>query len=414
MDDVSGQFVFDTAINPPLAMSDVAFSFQRAGVTFSQGTVDVKDTGEFRLGVSRLEVTDLRLDEGLRRMMPPVMGAFARRLDDKKLPKLRADLGLGWSGKPGESAWCTWDDGLVLLIDNKLEIGGQDIALEHIEGELDKVRGSFNGKELQLDGAIKLDSVSILGQQLTRLEGTTTVRGDQAGIDLNQGVILGGTMAGRISSTLDATPRYSIGLAVEGADLQEYAKNLAGHQTFKGRVSGRADIDGEGYDLHTLRGSGYARVVDGDLGTLPFVLRFRNVLKLTENTKTAFDSAEVTARIKNGETTLKPVHLTGNAISLQGDGTLDVRGILNLKLEVLAGRDAYHIPLLSDITRELSGLIGAIRIEGPIASPSFRVVPLPPVAAQVRKGSLLRGNRDAAPDSPVRSAGDRRGGFGVR
>ncbi len=391
MDDVSGQFLYDTALSPPTAMSGVAFTFQRAGVTFAQGTVDVKDTGEFQLGVSRLEVTDLLLDDGLRRMMPPVMATFARRLDDKKLSKLRANLGLGWSGKSGESAWCAWDNGLVLLIDNKLILGGQDVALEHIQGQLDNLKGSFDGKDLKLFGDIALDSVSVLHQQLTRIAAKMSIKDGQAGIDLNGGGILGGTMAGRVSSTLDATPRYSIGLAVEGADLQDYAKNLTGHQTFKGRVSGRAEVNGLGYDLHSLTGSGYAKVVDGDFGTLPLFLRLWKVLKLTEITKTAFDSAEVTARIINGETTLKPVHLIGNAVSLQGDGTLDIRGVLNLKLELLSGRDSYHIPILSDVTRELSGLIGVIQVEGPIAAPSFRVVPLPPVAAQVRHGSRLSG-----------------------
>ena len=285
MDDVSGLFTYDTAVAPPTAMSGVAFTFQRAGVTFAQGTVDVKDSGQFELGVSQLEVTDLLLDDGLRRMMPPVMAAFARRLDDKKIPKIRADLGLGWSGRPGESAWCRWDDGLVILIDNKLEIGGQDIALDHINGELKAVRGVFNGQTLELDGAIGLDSVSILQQQLTRIEARMGVRDGKAGVTLDRGTILGGAVTGGVSCTLDATPQYAIALAVDGADIQEYAKTLPGHQTFKGRVSGRADINGEGYDLHRLRGQGYAKVVDGDLGTLPYVLRFRNVFKLTENTK---------------------------------------------------------------------------------------------------------------------------------
>ena len=410
MDDVSGLFVYDTATEPPTTtMSDVAFTFQRAGVKFKQGTVDVRNSGQFQLGVSRLEVTGLLLDEGLRRMMPPVMATFARRLDDKKLPVLKGNLGLGWSGTPGESAWCSWDEGLVLLIDNKLEIGGQDIALDHIQGELDNVRGSFNGKDLELFGDIALDSVSILGQQLTRIKAKMTVEKGQAGIDLNQGMILGGSMVGRVSSTLDATPQYSIGLGVKDADLQAYAKTLPGHQTFKGRVSGQIDVNGLGYDLHSLNGKAYARVVDGDLGTLPFVLQILPKLKLAENSKSAFDSAEVTARINNGETTLRPVHLTGNTISLQGDGTLDVRGILNLKLELLAGRDEFHIPLLSDVTRELTGLFGAIRVEGPIASPSFRVEPLPPLANGVRKQGLRRLGRNAAAEPvPPRNGGDRR------
>ena len=411
MDDVSGLFVYDTASEPPsTTMSDVAFTFQRAGVKFKQGTVNVQNSGQFQLGVSRLEVADLLLDEGLRRMMPPVMATFARRLDDRKLPMLKGNLGLGWSGVPGQSAWCTWDGGLVVLDNNKLEVGGRDIALDHIQGQLDNVRGSFNGRDLELFGDIALASVSILGQQLTRIRARMAIEKGRAAIDLSEGTILGGGMSGQIVSSLEATPRYSIGLAVTNADLKEYAKTLPGHQTFKGRASGQVEVSGTGYDLHSLNGKGYARVLDGDLGTLPFVFQVFKKLSLAQNAKSAFDTAEVTARVVNGETLLRPVHLTGNTISLQGDGTLDVRGILNLKLELLAGRDEFHVPLLSDLTRELSGLIGAIRVEGPIASPSFRVEPLPPLAKRVHTQHVRRlGRAASAEPPPAGAAPDRRG-----
>ena len=415
MDDVGGQFVYDTTTAPPMTMTGVAFTFHRAPVTFARGQVYVKDTGEFGLGVTRLEVADLLLDDGLRRMMPPVMSAFARRLDERKLPKIRADLGLGWSGKPGESAWCKWNNGLVILVDNKLEIGGRDIALDSIQGQLEKVRGSFNGRKLELDGDIGLDSVSVLGQQLTDLRARMYVHQDGvAGIDLNKGTILGGMMTGRVAASLDATPRYEVELAVDDADIQEYANNMPGHQTFKGRVSGRAKLSGQGYDLHSLTGGGHAKVIDGDLGTLPFVLRFLNKLKLAENAKTAFDSAEMTAQINNGETTLKPVQLIGNTFSLKGDGKLDVRGNLDLKLELVPGRDTHHIPLLSDVTRELGGLFGAVRVEGPIASPTARLEALPPVGAAGRYRTRLRGAKDAATDPPVQNAQGRKAAAGVR
>ena len=347
-------------------------------------------------------------------MMPPVMAAFARRLDDRKIPKIRADLGLGWSGKAGETAWCQWGNGLVVLANNHLEIGGREIALEHIQGELGKLRGVFNGQALEMTGEIALASVSLLGQQLTRVAGQMYVdKQGKAGVILNQGAILGGTMAGQISSTLDATPRYDIELQVNNAELGEYAKTLPGHQTFKGRVSGQTRLNGFGYDLRSLNGSGSAKVADGDLGTLPPILRLGNILKVAENKKTAFDAAEVDARITNGETTLKPVRLIGNTISLDGGGTLDVRGILNVKLEVVPGRDTRQFPLFNDLTREFGGLFGAVRVEGPIVSPSSRLEAVPIVGASLRGPSRLRFPRTPPTDSPVRSAQDRKPGTGI-
>ncbi len=380
MDDVTGTFVYDTADSPHTSMSDVQFSFHRTPVTFASGTVDVKDNGQFNLGVSHLKVEGLRLDEELRRYMPPVMAQFSRRLDDRKIAKIKANLGLGWSGKAGESAWCKWDDALVVLSNNKVEIGA-DLGLEHIQGQLDHVRGSFNGQALDVHGKLKLDSVSVFGQQITGMSANLVVEDNFARLHEIKAKVLGGALSGHLRGSLDATPRYSVRFDVQRADLKEYAMNQPGHQTFRGLVNARLDLSGLGYDPHTITGDGMAQIVQADLGTLPVALRFVNVLKPARDSrkeaKTAFDSADVAFRIKDGETTLDPVRLVGNAISLDGKGTVDVRGEVALKLKILPGRDERHVPLLSDLAREFFGQIVVVRVQGSVASPTFNLEPIP-------------------------------------
>ncbi len=382
MDEVGGTFVFDTEQTPPTSMRAVAFKFRGAPVTFEDGRVDVRDNGQFQLGVRHLEVLDLRLDEELRRYMPPVMAQVSRKLDDLKIPKVKANLELGWSGRPGESAWCKWDRALVVLNNNKVEIGGE-LGLEHIQGELNGVAGSFDGREFQVRGQVDLGSVDVLGQQITRLTADVVVEQGFARLEQIRGKILGGALDGHVHASLAASPDYSIRLSVKQADLKDYAMNLPGHQGFRGLVTARVELSGLGYDPRTITGSGFARVDQGDLGTLPVALRFFNVLKpardARKETKTAFDSAEVAFRIHEGATTLDPVRLTGNAFSLDGHGTIDVRGEIDLKLRPLPGRDSLQIPVLSDLTRGLSGQILVVRVHGPVAAPSFRpeIIPLP-------------------------------------
>ncbi len=384
LDDLTGRFVFDTADSPPVTMTDVGFVFQRAPVTFASGQVDVKDTGQFRLKMGGLEVSDLRLDEGLRRMMPQVTATFARRLDDRKIGKIRADLDLGWSGRPGESAWCKWDNGLVVLVDNRVVIG-TDLALDHIQGQIDDIRGRFDGRTLAVQGQLRLDSVRVLDQQITGLKAKLGVGDGWAAMTNIAGTVLGGALGGDIRASLDVTPNWSVNVSVADLDLREHAKNIQGPQSFKGLVSGFAVISGQGYDPHTVGGNGLAKVIQGDLGTLPAVLRFFNVLKLAKDTKTAFDSADVEFKINAGVTTLDPVRLVGNAFSLDGRGTLDVRGELELRLKILAGRDAHHVPLVSDLTRELSGQFFAVRVFGPVSAPIFRPDPLSGAGEILRK-----------------------------
>ena len=397
MDDVGGTFVYDTAVSPPTTMTDVRFSFQGAPVTFAHGGVDVKDSGQFELGVSRLEVNRLRLDEDLRKYMPPVMAQFSRRLDDVKIPKIKTNLGLGWSGKVDSPAWCRWDDALIVLDNNKVSIG-TDFGLEHIQGQLDHVNGSFDGRDLKVHGLLNIDSINIFGQQIARLTANLDVERNLAQLDQIRAKVLGGALMGHLTTSLEATPTYSVRVEVKEADLKQYAMNLSGHQGFRGLVSGRIDLGGLGYDPRSITGGGTARIVQGELGTLPAAVRFINVVKLAKDTKTAFDSAEVAFTIQDGETKIDPIRLLGNAFSLNGKGTVDVRGEVDLRLRMIPGHDSIHIPLLSDLTRELSGQIAVVHVHGPAGSPSFKLEPIP---GPSEIGRAMKRNQDIRKTGPI-------------
>ncbi len=264
----------------------------------------------------------------------------------------------------------------MILVNNKVSIG-TDLGLEHIQGELYPVHGSFNGRDLDVHGKLNLASVSVFGQQITRLTADLDVQEGLARLDRIAGRVLEGVLDGRVRASLDATPRYSVFVRVRDADLRAYAMNQPGHQKFRGLVTAMIDVSGLGYDPHTITGDGSAQIVQGELGTLPVVVRIFNVMKMAKETKTAFDSAEVAFKINNGETTLDPVRLVGNAFTLDGKGKLDVQGEIDLKLRPVPGRDSVHVPLLSVFTREVSGQILVVRVQGPIASPSFKLEPIP-------------------------------------
>ncbi|WP_435017401.1 AsmA-like C-terminal region-containing protein [Tundrisphaera sp. TA3] len=384
MDEVSGRFVFDTAQPIPTEMTDVGFTFQGAPVRFDRGQVDVKDNGQFSLGVTGLEVEGLRLDERLRRQMPPLMAQLARRLDDRKIHKVKGDLGLGWSGKANESAWCRWKDVLIVLLDNKVDLGS-DLALDHIQGQIEQVKGFANGTALEVSGLLALDSVSFLGQQLTRLGGRVDVKDGWANITDFEGRLLGGNFGGSLKSSLDATPKYNAGLSVEGIDLQEYAKALPGHQSYRGLVSGWATVAGQGFDPHAIQAQGHVGLSKGELGAVPAVLApfFKVINSGGKDNRTAFDEAEVSFKTTNGETQLKPVRILGNAFTLHGEGKLDVQGNLNLHLPITLGRDTWRSPI-GDVVRRASGQLFSIRVQGPLRSPSFSMDPVPIAGDSVR------------------------------
>jgi hypothetical protein len=152
---------------------------------------------------------------------------------------------------------------------------------------------------------------------------------------------------------------------------------IPGRQRFRGRVSGQLSLNGLGHDLRTLQGQGEAHITEGDLGELPSFLSLLKVLRLSPATKTAFDSADVAFRIENGKTWIEPIRFTGDAFSLQGRGTLDVQGDLDLRLRVLFGRDRFHLLLVSDALREASGQLFVVGVHGTPSVPKFKLEPLP-------------------------------------
>ena len=74
---------------------------------------------------------------------------------------------------------------------------------------------------------------------------------------------------------------------------------------------------------------------------------------------------------------MDPIKLTGNAISLQGKGRRDPLGNFDLWLNVLYGRDRFHLPVVSDLMREASSQILVVRMLGTMANPKFSLEPLP-------------------------------------
>jgi hypothetical protein len=371
MEDVKGRFIFENGI---VKMIGVGFQFHDAPVKFTRGTVVVEDSGRFALEVSDLFAQDFRIDSRLRDKMPPVMKDFARRLDEGKTFRVMGNLKLGWEGKPGQPPRCQWDHARVVFIDNTIQAG---IPLENVQGELANVSGQSDGLNLEVHGALDLDSVSLLGQQVTRLESPLHIKDGVAALSNIRGHLLGGELNGAFQVTLDSTPRYAASLDLRGADLQSYAKSVPGRQQFRGQVSARLSINGLGSDLRALQGSGEAHITEGNVGELPAFLSLLKVLRLSPATKTAFDSADVAFRIENGKTLLDPIRFTGDVISFQGRGTLDVQGDLDLRLRVLMGRDRFHLLLVSDALREASGQFFMVRVRGTPAFPKPTLEPLP-------------------------------------
>jgi hypothetical protein len=384
MEKVAGTFLYDDGA---IRMSGVSCEFREAPVSFRQGTLNLDGTGAFRLAITDLMVTKLRLDAELRKIMPPVMAQFAQRLDDGRPFWMRGDLGIGWSGRAGEPARCEWRDVTVVFTGNTIQTG---VPIEQLQGQIDHIHGWSDGRSIEVGGAVNLASVRLGGQQLTDLSTPLNVANGQASLGDIKGTLLGGTVYGSMSLSLDTTPHYKADLQLIGADLARYTMTLPGRQTLKGLVNARLTVEGQGNDLRTCVGEGWARVQNGDLGQLPIALRWIKTTSFRPPTRTAFDSAELHATLGDGRATFDRITLTGDALSLDGAGTLELQGSreLDLRLSPRYGRDERRVPVLGEVVREASSRVVDVHITGPSNAPTVRPEPLPGV--WTRAGEALR------------------------
>jgi AsmA-like C-terminal region len=403
LDDVSGQFVF---YNRVVTMNDVQCSFRGAPVGFASGTVLLEDSGRFNLNVLGLWFEGLRFDLDLRNKMPPLMAQLARKLDGGGSFQARGDLQIGWSGIERELAWCKWQNVRVVFIDNAVRTA---IPVEHIQGQLENVSGWSNGMVLEVEGMMDLESVSFMGQQLTQLVSPFHLKNGLTTLDKIHGHFLGGELVGDEPCTIsvDVTPRYHAALSLRGAQLEEYARTISGRQSYRGTIDAKVVLDGQGSDVRSIHGGGEAHISQGDLGELPAVLRLASLLNSVPNIatpvserprtpgKTAFDSADVSFTVTSGMTRLDRIKFTGNAFSLQGAGTLDTQGSMDLRLNVLWGRDRFHIPLVSDFARRASTPFFIVRIKGTPSNLQRELVSLPPVSEALK--SFGRSRSDTQP-----------------
>jgi len=377
MEDALGQFVFDNGV---VSMSNVTFNFNNAPVQFVRGRVKVEDSGKFDLAVEDLTIKAIQLDSEFRAIMPSLMAQFAMRLGGRFTA--RGNLQIGWSGVAGELARVAWDQTRVVFVDNAIK---GELPLEHINGQLYNVWGASDGQSLEVHGIMDIDSVAVVGLQVTQLRGPIEVKNGKARLDSLKGRLLGGELFGDGELTLDDDPRYRAFLKLTAAELREYAKSLGGRQSFQGTVNASIEFHGRGSDIRTVQGKGEGHISDGDIGELPPVFRLAksvNAWLIPGDAargagKSAFDSADVEFRIINGKTLFDQIKLTGTAFSLKGNGTRDPLDNIDLRLDVLYGRDRFHLPVVSGLLREAGGQLMIIRVTGTSSHPIVKpeVVP---------------------------------------
>jgi hypothetical protein len=387
------------------AMTDVS-----AGVRYKQGHVYVKDVsakhGNCQLGMKNAVIVlkpaggftgwftdisgdDLLPDEAFLRALHPTLRRGLEPLQFRKPLQVRmAELTLDAAAPPGEMMKIWWKGGAVL----RQQAFQAGVEINDVDGEI-WCNGHHNGRQLEyVHGHAVLERATILGQPFTQLQGrieTAPETPDTLSLYDLKANLFGGFVGGEGRFTFGSPMRYEVTLKALNVQLEQFGKHnhLGPDAQLQGPARADLYLTGEGADLSGLRGNGRIEVAHGKMYRLPLLLDLLKAFGLRMPDRTAFEQARMIFGIEGPQMRVHGIDLIGSAISLRGQGTLNLDGSnLNLDFSADWGRVPQMLPPgLSDLLQAGSDQLFKIKLRGKITSPRFEKELIPGVVDPIKK-----------------------------
>jgi hypothetical protein len=170
--------------------------------------------------------------------------------------------------------------------------------------------------------------------------------------------------------------------------LEQFGRqNLGPDPQLEGAASAALHLWGEGTDLSGLKGDGRLDVPHGKMYRLPLLLDLLKAFGLRVPDRTAFEEAHVRFKIEGPQVRIDKLDLIGNAISLRGQGTLNLDGSnVNLDFNADWSRFPQMLPEgISAIPRAISDQVLKIKMRGKIGKPRFEKELMPAVVEPIKR-----------------------------
>jgi hypothetical protein len=279
-----------------------------------------------------------------------------------------------------------WWDGVVDFHDAAFQAG---VDVTCVTGQASCV-GQYNGQQLDaVLGHVHLDRALVLGQPVQDLDVRLEVIPKEPDVlrlrDLKAS-LFDGSVGGAARVTFGPLIRYEVDLRALGVQMQQ-----AGAYNHLGDLQGPATaavyLEGVGGDLNTLKGHGKFDVPNGKLLRLPPLLDLLKCFGLRQPDRTAFEQAYTAFAFEGPRVKVQRFDLLGNAISLHGQGTLNLDGSdVCLDFTATPGRLTQVLPTgIDDLPRAISGQLLKVKMRGDLGKAHYEAEPVPAVTTPIRK-----------------------------
>jgi len=369
------------------------------------GECDFLPNGNWELRLKDIAVDQLQLDRELIPALPERLKRAiielnprgpGNRREDFDLNIHRGSFDLQGGVTPGEPVKSSWDVAIGLS-QGSIDCG---IKLENLHGEI-TMAGVSDERGFYSQGELNLDSLTYKDYQLTRLMGPIWIDDRQVLLgslaerrrnELAAGTpsqpqsqtrrltakLLGGTFYGDGWLTLGEQPRYQLSASLINAELERYAQEtMVGRQKLRGKIFASVDLHGTGHSINGLGGRGDIHLRDADVYELPVMISMLKILRIREPDRSAFSKCDTEFVIRGPHIYFEPINFNGDAISLRGQGQMDMQSNVDLVFHAVVGRDEIHVPIVSELLGGASEQMMQFQVSGTLLDPVTKKVALP-------------------------------------
>lgn len=372
--------------------------------TRAEGFCEVDPEGGWRLRLENLAIDRLRADRDLLQALPERLRKTISGLRPSGAVRLTGVFELRSTGEPESPMSSAWDLDFDFL-QGGLYFG---IELENLEGGF-HLTGKFDGRNFRSSGELEFDSLVFHDLQFTNLRGpfwlddTSALFGApaerQRGATTQRRVScdwFGGQVQADAHVRLGPTPSYAISAEIDRADLGRYVHEaVEGRQYMEGKVSASLRLEGQGSGLRNLRGAGEIQLDQAQLLELPVAVALLSTLSGKAPEARAFEASQMSFHVEGEHVYLSPIRLTGNAISLVGEGEVSLDKKVSLDFYSTVGRNDVHIPIWSDLMGGASQQFLLIKVRGSLDEPKVEKQVLPAVNEALKR---LQGDGASPPE----------------
>jgi len=271
-----------------------------------------------------------------------------------------------------EPAAGTWTATADLELGGLTLTGGLDFA--DYRGEVLVRRARFSPEGAEVSARLTGD-VRFAGHPFS--EFLCEVSANDRGIvfDGLSGKVYGGKVSqaeSRIEVGFEDGPRYSGRLAFRDVRMKQLLESrFPNLQSLDGYIAGSVDFEGAGGDVLDLRAEGDVRVEDATLFEVPILNAL--VRLVPQSGPPIFTGASTDFRLRGARLRLRDLQLYSAALSLYGQGRIDLEGGVDLVLFPEFVPDLPTIVVVSDLWRLLQNGLIAFRVTGFVDEPIARL-----------------------------------------